>query len=130
MFLGLQLYTRGFYVIGTIMTNHVAFCKDMVDKRKTRPADITQDTYTVATSTELLAMKAVSWWDNEPVHLLSVGGISGFERVTQRENGVQTEVVCPRVRKDYQTFMRGVAMRDQLRFHYPVFTKISVLAFC
>lgn len=113
--LALQLYTRGFFSVGTIMTNRVGYCKEVIDKRKTRPAEIPRGTFTVATSSELPVMKAVSWWDNKPVHLLSVGGSTDFERVTRRENGVQTEVACPRVLKDYQTLMGGVDVHDQLR---------------
>ncbi|ETK83389.1 hypothetical protein L915_11389, partial [Phytophthora nicotianae] len=61
-------------------------------------------------------IKAVCWWDNRPVHLLCAGGSVEQDRVVRREkSGEQAEVACPKVLKDYQTFMGGVDVHDQLR---------------
>ncbi|KAG1709489.1 hypothetical protein DVH05_028647 [Phytophthora capsici] len=114
--LAMQLLALGFYSIGTIMTNRKGFCKAIVEKKKQRPATVPRGLYTVTESTVVPCMKAVCWWDNRPVHLLSAGGSIQQDRVVRREkSGEQAEVACPRILKDYQTFMGGVDVHDQLR---------------
>ncbi|POM60489.1 hypothetical protein PHPALM_30649 [Phytophthora palmivora] len=83
--LAMQLLTLGFYSIGTVMTN--------------------RGTFTVADNKLISIIRAVCWWDNRPVHLLAAGGSVEQDRV---KNGEQAELACPRVLKDYQTFMGGV----------------------
>ncbi|KAG1689608.1 hypothetical protein DVH05_028512 [Phytophthora capsici] len=114
--LAMQLLTLGFYTIGTVMTNRQGFRKEIVEKKKKRPVNVARGTYTVAESTVVPGMKAVCWWDNRPVHLLSAGGSTEQDRVVRREkSGERTEVACPKILKDYQTFMGGVDVHDQLR---------------
>lgn len=112
----MQLLAMGFYSIGTVMTNRRGFCKEIIVKKKKRPADVHRGTYAVAESTLVPSMKAVCWWDNRPVHLLCAGGSTEQDRVVRRaKSGEQVEVACPRVLKHYQTFMGGVDVHDQLR---------------
>ncbi|ETN15516.1 hypothetical protein PPTG_06780 [Phytophthora nicotianae INRA-310] len=86
--LAMQLLTLGFYTIGTVMTNRQGFCKAIVEKKKKRPSDVLRGTYTVAYSTIVPGIKA--------------------DRVVRREkSGVRAEIACPRILKDYQTFMGG-----------------------
>ncbi|ETP13112.1 hypothetical protein F441_11634, partial [Phytophthora nicotianae CJ01A1] len=103
-------------IIGTVMTNRRGFCKGIIVKKKKRPTDVPHGTYTVAKSKFVPSIKAVCWWDNRPVHLLCAGGSVEQDRVVRREkSGEQAEVACPKVLKDYQTFMGGVDVHDQLR---------------
>lgn len=61
-------------------------------------------------------MRAILWWDSKPVYLLSVGGSTELDRVVRKDRtGAQHGVTCPRVVKDYQCFMGGVDVHDQLR---------------
>lgn len=114
--LSMQLLTLGFYSIGTVMTNRRGLCKEIVEKKKKRPADVDRGIYTFATNKLVPCIKAVSWWDNRPVHLLAAGGSIEQDRVVRREkDGTQAEVACPRILKDYQTFMGRVDVHDQLR---------------
>ncbi|KAJ0391884.1 hypothetical protein ATCC90586_003559 [Pythium insidiosum] len=114
--LALQLLTLGFYTVGTIMTNRVGFPKTIIDKRKSRPPQDTRGSYKYAESLHVPSMKAVCWQDNKPVHLLTTGGSTELDRVVRRQpRGEQIEVPCPRVLKDYQKYMGGVDVHDQLR---------------
>ncbi|POM69318.1 Hypothetical protein PHPALM_14408 [Phytophthora palmivora] len=114
--LAMQLLTLGFYSIGTVMTNRKGFCKDFIEKRKKRPVNMEREAFTVADNKLISIIRAVCWWDNRPVHLLAAGGSVEQDRVVRREkNGGQAEEACPRVSKDYQTFMGGVDVHDQLR---------------
>ncbi|KAG3254376.1 hypothetical protein PI124_g1076 [Phytophthora idaei] len=49
--------------------------------------------------------------------MLSTGGSVEFDRIVRRDKltGEQMEVACPRIVKDYQTYMGGVDVHDQLR---------------
>ncbi|KAF1784929.1 hypothetical protein GQ600_7895 [Phytophthora cactorum] len=66
-------------------------------------------------------MKAVCLWDNRPVQLLSTGGSIDPDRVARREkSGEQAEVACPRILKNYQSFMGGVDVHGQFRLQRQV----------
>lgn len=119
--LSLQLLIMGFYSVGTVQTNRRGLCKAIVDKRKKRPADVDRGTFTVAEALQVPSMRAISWWDNRPVHFLCSGGSIEMDRVARRDrSGDQVEVECPRVIKDYQTYMGGVDVHDQLRLQMQV----------
>lgn len=100
----------GFYTIGTIMTNRGGFGKAVVAKnKKTRPKDTPRGSVTFARSKHMNNLAAICWWDSKPVRFLSVGGYLTLDRVARREKrGVQNEVACPKVFKDYHRFMGGV----------------------
>ncbi|ETO62522.1 hypothetical protein F444_19550 [Phytophthora nicotianae P1976] len=116
--LAMELLALGFYSIGTVMTNRRGLCTESIvkKKKKTRPASVDRGTYTVAQSTLVPSIHAVYWWANRPVHLLCAGGSVEQDRVVCCEkSGEAVEVACPKILKDYQTFMGGVDVHDQLR---------------
>lgn len=114
--LAIQLLLMGFYSIETIMTTRLAFCKDVIDKRKKRPDQVQRGAFKMATSMNVPHMTATSWMDSKPVHFLAVGGCAEIDRVARRDRtGTQHEVPCPRFVKDYHHFMGGVDVHDQLR---------------
>uniref|UniRef100_H3H3G5 CCHC-type domain-containing protein n=1 Tax=Phytophthora ramorum TaxID=164328 RepID=H3H3G5_PHYRM len=84
---------------------------------KNRPASIERGTFIVADALQIPGMRLLRWWDTRAVHMLSTGGSVETNRIVRREKrtGEQTEVACPRIVKDYQTFMGGVDVHDQLR---------------
>eukprot|EP00644_Phytophthora_capsici_P005687 jgi/Phyca11/97809/e_gw1.2.1146.1 len=81
--LAIQLLLMGFYCVGTIMTNRLGYCKDVVEKKKTRPPGITRGSFKVATSELVPNMSAICWWDSRPVHFLSTGGSLELDRVVR-----------------------------------------------
>jgi hypothetical protein len=114
--LAMRMLTMGFYTVGTVMTNRLGLCKKVVDKRKKRPSTIDRGTFSVSEALQVPGMTMLCWWDNRPVHFLCTGGSLQMDRVARREKtGAQAEVACPRVVKDYQTYMGGVDVHDQLR---------------
>ncbi|KAK1942774.1 PiggyBac transposable element-derived protein 4 [Phytophthora citrophthora] len=84
---------------------------------KNRPKNIDRGTFIVAESLHVPAMRVLRWWDTRAVHLLCTGGSVQPGLVVRRDvmSGEQHEVACPRVVKDYQTYMGGVDVHDQLR---------------
>ncbi|OWZ00911.1 LOW QUALITY PROTEIN: hypothetical protein PHMEG_00027797 [Phytophthora megakarya] len=62
-------------------------------------------------------MKAVQWYDNQGVHILAAGGSGQKDRIVRRDDvtAEQAELMAPRVIKDYQIYMGGVDVHDQLR---------------
>lgn len=110
-----ELLDMGFYSVGRMMTNRIGYCKEVVEKRKTRSKDTRRGSFKIARHTSVPGMKAITWWDSKPVRSLCVGGSTELDRVVCREYSEQTEVPCPRVVKDYHDYMRGVNIHDQLR---------------
>ncbi|OWZ18775.1 hypothetical protein PHMEG_0007076 [Phytophthora megakarya] len=112
----MHLLPRGFYSIGTVVTHRLGLCKAVVEKKKKRPADTERGTFTFSESTLVANMKMIHLWDNRPVHMLCTGGSIELDRVVRREkSGEKVEVACPKVLKNYQTYMGGVDVHDQLR---------------
>ncbi|KAK1944847.1 hypothetical protein P3T76_003380 [Phytophthora citrophthora] len=58
--LAIQLLVMGFYCVDTNMTNCLAFCKQVVVKKKTRPKTILRGSFKVAKSRPVPGMKATS----------------------------------------------------------------------
>ncbi|GMF40407.1 unnamed protein product [Phytophthora fragariaefolia] len=113
--LTMQLWTMGYYSVGTVQTNRKGLAAQIVPPKKakkkeqSRPAGIERGTLTYAESSLVPRMRTTKWWDNRPVYLLSIGGSTEVDRIVRRaKSGVQEEVVCPRIVKDYQTFMGRV----------------------
>ncbi|GMF23092.1 unnamed protein product [Phytophthora fragariaefolia] len=120
---------NGFYSIGTVRTDRQGLSTKLIPKKKkgdkkkppkipkNRPANIERDTFIVADSLHVSAMRVLRWWDTRAVHVLSTGGSVQQDRIVRRDalSGEQQEVACPRVVKDYQTYMGGVDVHDQLR---------------
>ncbi|KAG6617587.1 uncharacterized protein IUM83_02426 [Phytophthora cinnamomi] len=111
--LGIQLLLMGFYCVGTIMTNRLDYCKQVVEKKKTRPASIPRGSFKIARSKLVPNMTAISWWDSRPVHFLCTGGSTAIDRGGRQDGAEQVEVPYPRVVKDYHDFMGGVDVHDQ-----------------
>ncbi|OWY95065.1 hypothetical protein PHMEG_00035037 [Phytophthora megakarya] len=94
--LAIQLLLMGFYCVGTIMTNRLGYCKQVKEKKKTRPATITRGSCKISQSKLVPDMKAISWWDSRPVHFLCTGGSTEIDRVTRQDGAEEVEVPCPR----------------------------------
>ncbi|GMF39890.1 unnamed protein product [Phytophthora fragariaefolia] len=127
--LSMQLLTMGFYSIGMERTDRQGLSTKLIPKKrkgdkkkppkipKNRPANIERGTFIVADSLHVPAMRVLRWWDTRAVDALSTGGSVQQDRIVRRDalSGEQQEVACPRVVKDYQTYMGGVDVHDQLR---------------
>ncbi|POM59702.1 hypothetical protein PHPALM_31524 [Phytophthora palmivora] len=123
--LSMQLLTMGFYSIGTVMISRLGLSEQIVPKREkgkrrrkeaSRPASIARGTFAFAESKRVPNVKVLKWWDNRPVYVLCAGGGVELDRIVRRAmSGQQEEGACPRVLKDYQTFMGAVDVHDQLR---------------
>lgn len=118
--LAIQLLLMGFYVVGSVVTNRLGYCKAVIDNRKTRPADIERGEFKYAVSKSVpcmkACMKAITWWDSRPVHFLCTGGSIKLDLVVRKDaTGDRQVVACPRVVKDYQEPMGSVDVHDQLR---------------
>ncbi|KAE9037189.1 hypothetical protein PR002_g6708 [Phytophthora rubi] len=121
--LSMLLLTMGFYSIGTVRTDRLGLSTKLIPKKKpgekkkppkipkNRPASIERGTFIVAEALHVPAMRVLRWWDTRAVHMLSTGGSVQPDRIVRRETltGEQQEVACPRVVKDYQTYM-GASM--------------------
>jgi hypothetical protein len=114
--LALALLDMRFYTVGTIMTNRLGFCKDVIDRRKARPTECPRGEYKMAFCTELPKMIALSWMDSKPVHMLATGSGIGEGTVGRRNRrGLVRQVSCPKAMMDYHKWMGGVDVHDQLR---------------
>ena len=114
--LAIALLTMNVYVIGTCMTNRLGYDKGVVDRRKTRPANVDRGVHTVSRSKDIPSMMCTMWMDSKPVHFLSTGAVATETTVNRRsKNGPPTLVKCPQVVADYHKWMGGVDVHDQLR---------------
>ncbi|KAE9028494.1 hypothetical protein PR001_g11722 [Phytophthora rubi] len=123
--LSMQLLTMRFYSVGAAMTNKKGLCKAILPKKKKngrkesskRPNLIAKGAFDMAELIQVPRIKFTRWWDNQGVFVLAAGGSASLDRIVRRDpaSGEQVEVMCPRFVKDYQTFMGGVDVHDQLR---------------
>uniref|UniRef100_H3GLY6 PiggyBac transposable element-derived protein domain-containing protein n=1 Tax=Phytophthora ramorum TaxID=164328 RepID=H3GLY6_PHYRM len=123
--LAMQLLTMNFYTVGTIMMNKRGLCEEILPttmkngRRASNksPAHIPRGTFEVATSKDVPLMKAIRWYDKQGVHVLATGGSAEHDRIVRQDplTGQDAELMAPRIVKDYQTFMGGVDVHDQLR---------------
>lgn len=123
--LAMQLLSMKIYTVGTIMMSKRGLCEAILPKKlkngrrasNKRPADIERGTYDVVTSVHVPGMKTIRWWDKQGVHVLATGGSSEQDRIVRRDpmTREEAEMMAPRIVKDYQTFMGGVDVHDQLR---------------
>jgi hypothetical protein len=111
----IQLLSMKLYGVGTIMTNRVGYCKDVVNKSKTRGTAV-RGSFKLARAVDIPCMAALSWIDNKPVHFLSTGAACSQSTVNRRTAaGTIDEITCPKVVTDYHQLMGGVDRHDQLR---------------
>ncbi|KAG3144897.1 hypothetical protein PI126_g13959 [Phytophthora idaei] len=104
------------YVIGTIMTNRLGFDKNTIEKRQTRPARIPRGSFTFSRSVAIPSMVAFHWWDRKPVHYLCTGSAMTESTIGRKVKQVGSITVpCPAAVNDYQRWMGGVDVHDQLR---------------
>ncbi|POM81847.1 Hypothetical protein PHPALM_126 [Phytophthora palmivora] len=80
-------------------------CKQVIEKKKSRPKTIQRGSFKVSTSTHVPGMKAISWWGSRPAHFLCTGSSADVDVVLRQDGSIQVEVPCPRAVKDYHTFM-------------------------
>lgn len=130
--LAVQMLTMGFYTVGTVQTDRLGLPVSIVGEKKkgekkkklpkNRSAHIERGTFEVTEHKQILGFRALRWWDNKAVYMLASGGSVDLDRVVRRDKqtGGQTEAVCPRVLKDYQTLMGGVDVHDQIRLQRQV----------
>ncbi|OWZ06136.1 LOW QUALITY PROTEIN: hypothetical protein PHMEG_00021653 [Phytophthora megakarya] len=99
--LAIQLLTMNFYIVGTIMTNKQGLCEAILPKK------LANGTFEVAILRQVAKIKVVRWWDNQGVYLLASGGSATLDRIVRRDAqiGAEAEMMCPRIVKDYQTYM-------------------------
>ncbi|ETI30034.1 hypothetical protein F443_22847 [Phytophthora nicotianae P1569] len=121
--LAMQLLAMKCYSVGTVMPNRKALTKSIIPPKrgskptKKRPENIERGTFQIVELKQVPSIKYACWWDNQCVFVLASGGSAEVDRTVRREisTGEQTEVMCPRFVKDYQSFMGGVDVHDQLR---------------
>ena len=114
--LAIQLLTMSIYVIGTIMTNRLGYDRRVVESRKTRPRAIERGQFTFSRCEAVPTMVACHWWDRKPVHYLATGVALVEDKINRNVKGMgQLTVKCPRLVTDYQRWMGGVDVHDQLR---------------
>ncbi|GMF37917.1 unnamed protein product [Phytophthora fragariaefolia] len=114
--LAIQLLSMSVYVLGTIMTNRLGYDKRVVERRQTRPRQIERGSFTYSRSAAVPTMVACHWWDRKPVHYLATGAAMTESFVHRNLKGVGSATVkCPKLVADYQRWMGGVDVHDQLR---------------
>jgi hypothetical protein len=114
--LALQLLHRNVYTVGTIMTNRLGYSKEIVKTREIPARDRPRGSLRVAFCREHPLMQACSWMDSKPVYFLSTGGSRRYNEVERRiRGGEKLKVPCPQMVVDYQRYMGGVDIHDQLR---------------
>ncbi|ETN20215.1 hypothetical protein PPTG_21254 [Phytophthora nicotianae INRA-310] len=114
--LAIELLSLKVYVIGTIMTNRLGFNKDIRATSNIRPASIPHGTFSFSRSVAIPTMISCVWWDRKPVHYLCTGSVmaaSSVDRKIKRIGAVRVQ--CPSAVNDYQNWMSGVDVHDQLR---------------
>ncbi|OWY93857.1 LOW QUALITY PROTEIN: hypothetical protein PHMEG_00036587 [Phytophthora megakarya] len=105
----------GVYVVGTIMTNRLGFDKQVRERRKTQPAAIPRGSFLDSRSTAVPSMVAFHWWDRKPLmHWVNHDGVVDSIQRYVRRVGVET-VPCTAAVNNYQRWMGGVDVHDQLR---------------
>ncbi|ETO84014.1 hypothetical protein F444_02044 [Phytophthora nicotianae P1976] len=114
--LALQLLSMSVYMVGTIMTSRLGFDKEVVEKRKTRPSSINRGSFKFSRSVAVPTMVACHWWDRKPVHYLATGVSMAEDKIRRNLKAAgQSTFPCPKLVTDYQRWMGGVDVHDQLR---------------
>jgi hypothetical protein len=113
--LAVELLGMNVYVIGTIMTNRLGYDKNVKERRQTRPAAIPRGTFTFSRSVAVSSMVALHWWDRKPVHYLCTGAVMSESTIGRKVKQVGAITVpCPSPVTNYQDWMGGVDVHDQL----------------
>ncbi|KAJ8524464.1 hypothetical protein ON010_g16654 [Phytophthora cinnamomi] len=113
--LGIELLATSVCVIGTIMTDRLGFDKNIIEKRKSRPTSIPRGTFTFSHAVAVPNMVAFHWWDRKPGHYLCTGSVTTTSIISRNIKRLgPITVPCPAAVNDYQRWMGGVDVRDQL----------------
>ncbi|OWY98377.1 hypothetical protein PHMEG_00030875 [Phytophthora megakarya] len=100
----------------TFWINRIGYDKNIVERRKTRPRSIQRGSFAFSRATAVPLMVACHWWDRKPVHYLATGPVMSEESINRNIKGAGPSTVkCPKVVSDYQRWMGGVDVHDQLR---------------
>jgi hypothetical protein len=114
--LAIELLGMNVYVLGTVMTNRIGYDNNVKEKRQVRPASIPRGTFTFSRSVAIPTMVAFHWWDRKPVHYLCTGAVMSESSIGRKVKQVGAITVpCPVPVTDYQRWMGGVDVHDQLR---------------
>ncbi|KAE9042638.1 hypothetical protein PR002_g3799 [Phytophthora rubi] len=116
--LALELLTRNVYSVGTILPSRAGFSDLLTEKNRNRPKTITRGTVRMGVAKALPQLGAMVWRDQKPVHVLATGASRAMltcERRISGGKGRTTTVSCSSMIRDYQTWMGGVDVHDQLR---------------
>ncbi|POM60605.1 hypothetical protein PHPALM_30528 [Phytophthora palmivora] len=114
--LAVELLKMNVYVVGTVIVNRLGLDKNLKVKSATRPANVPRGEFTFSRSVAIPSMVAFHWWDRKPVHYLCTGVVmtaSSIQRKVKQVGAVS--VPCPTAVNDYQGWMGGVDVHDQLR---------------
>ncbi|ETN14543.1 hypothetical protein PPTG_07571 [Phytophthora nicotianae INRA-310] len=114
--LAIELLGMRVYVLGAIMTDRLGYDKNIKAARKTRPESIPRGAFTFSRSVAVPTMVAFHWWDSKPVHYLCTGTVMSASSINRNVKRVgPVTVPCPAAATDYQRWMGGVDVHDQLR---------------
>ncbi|GMF28511.1 unnamed protein product [Phytophthora fragariaefolia] len=114
--LTIQLLSMSVYVLGTITTNRLGYDKRVVEHRQTRPRQVERGSFTYSRSAAVPTTVACHWWDRKPLHYLATEAAMTETFVHRNLKGVGSATVkCPKLVADYQRWMGGVDVHDQLR---------------
>ncbi|OWZ15267.1 hypothetical protein PHMEG_00011132 [Phytophthora megakarya] len=113
--LAIELLGMCIYVVGTIMTGRLGYDNHIKEPRKTRPAAIPRGSFLLSRSVAVPTMVAFDWWDRKPVQYLCTGSAMTASTIQRNMKLVGPETVpCPAAVNDYQRWMGGVDVHDQL----------------
>ncbi|ETP28252.1 hypothetical protein F442_22460 [Phytophthora nicotianae P10297] len=100
--LAIQLLSMSIYTIGTIMTSRLGFDKNVVERRKTRPATVERGSFKFSRSVAVPTMVACHWWDRKPVHYLATRVSMTEDSIKRNLKAVgQATFGCPKLVTDY-----------------------------
>ncbi|GMF52391.1 unnamed protein product [Phytophthora fragariaefolia] len=97
------------------MTDRLGYDANIKVKRKPRPATVPRGTFTFSRSVTIPSMVAFHWLDRKPVHDLGTGSTMTQSTVGSNIKQVGPIMVpCPAAVNDYQRWMGGVDIHDQI----------------
>ena len=119
----LDLLGQGIYACGTIRQHRKGFPSEL--KRYVKSGLPTRGDSICLQSSKHTNLVACVWQDTKPVSVISTNAqsvpLSSVYR--KQQNGTKKEYSCPEAVLQYNKFMGGVDMNDQLREYYSVRTK-------